>query len=458
MPDPTDASAIASHYQTDFPAGEFRERRSRVYEAIGPDAIAVLRGMPASGAFDLFRQHNDFYYLSGLEVPHAYLLLDGRKRESTLYLPPRDPHHERSEGRTLAAEDAAELCLLSGVERVHALPALEHDLQAAATVFTPRSPAEGYLACRDTLEHARRMIEADPWDGSPSLETRFEKRLTDLLPSADFSDLSPILDSLRLVKSAAEVAVMRVAGRLTALAVTEAMRCTRAGLYEYQLAAVADYCFRINGARGGGYRPIVASGDNIWNPHYFRNDAEFDSSDWVLMDYAPDVRNYTSDIGRMWPVNGRYTAWQRELYGFIVDYHKVLLSLIQPGITAAKIYQDADDQLRPRVEKTAWSRPSFKKAAQDVLSYNRHLTHPVGMAVHDVGHYHEEPLRPGIVLALDPQLWIPDEQIYVRVEDTVVVTETGVENLTAAAPLELADVERVMQEPGLLAARPDLLQ
>ena len=458
MTAPTAPSATASHYQTDFPASEFRERRNHVYEAIGPDAVAVLRGMPASGAFDLFRQHNDFYYLCGLEVPHAYLLLDGRKQESTLYLPSRDPHHERSEGRTLAVEDAPELCRLSGVEHVHALPALESDLQASATVFTPRSPAEGYLACRDTLEHARRMIESDPWDGSPSLETRFQERLAKLLPSANFSDLSPILDSLRLVKSAAEIAIMRVAGRLTAIAVTESMRCTREGLYEYQLAAVADYCFRLNGARGGGYRPIVASGDNIWNPHYFRNDATLDSSDWVLMDYAPDVRNYTSDIGRMWPVNGRYTPWQRELYGFIVDYHKVLLSLIRPGVTAATIYQEADDQMRHHVEQTAWSRSSFRKAALDVLTYNRHLTHPVGMAVHDVGHYHDEPLLPGIVLALDPQLWIPDEQIYVRVEDTVVVTETGVENLTAAAPLELDDVERVMRETGLLAARPDLLQ
>ena len=458
MADPAAASPTTSYYQTDFPASEFCDRRSRIYQAIGPDAIAVLRGMPASGAFDLFRQHNDFYYLCGLEVPHAYLLLDGRTQQTTLYLPPRDPHHERSEGRTLSTDDGPALCQLAGVDRVQELAALEPDLKQAPTVYTPRAPAEAYLACRDTLEHARRMIEADPWDGTPSLETRFEKRLTELLPSASFSDLSPILDSLRLIKSTAEIAVMRIAGRLTALAVTEAMRCTRDGIYEYQLAAVADYCYRINGARGGGYRPIVASGDNIWNPHYYRNDSILGPSDWVLMDYAPDVRNYTSDIGRMWPVNGRYAPWQRELYGFIVEYHKLLLALIRPGITAAAIYQQADDQLRPQVENTSWSRPSFRQAALDVLSYNRHLTHPVGMAVHDVGHYHEETLRPGIVLALDPQLWIPDEQIYVRVEDTVVVTETGVENLTAAAPLELADVERVMQEPGLLAARPDLLQ
>ena len=443
-------------FQRDFEPRELIDRRARVFDAIG-EGIAALRGLPASGAFDVFRQHNDFYYLCGLEVPHAYLLLDGRRRHSTLYLPSRDPHHERSEGRTLAAEDGSLICQLTGVDRVATPPQLAEDLQDPATIFTPQSPAEGRLACRDTLHHARALRDADPWDGLAPAEERFRDRLAAHFPHAQLCDLSPILDSLRLLKSPAELAVMRTAGRLTALAVCEAMRCTRTGLREFQLAAVADYCFRINGAEGGSYRPIVASGGNIWNPHYYRNDSELVAGDWVLMDYAPDIGNYTSDIGRMWPVGDRYAPWQRELYGFIVDYHKVLLSLIGPGLTAAEIYRQAEATIGPRVEEREWSRPAYRQAARDVLTYDRHLTHPVGMAVHDVGQYHDQPLQPGIVLALDPQLWVPQEQLYVRVEDTVVVTADGVENLTAAAPLELDDVERLMQQPGLIDARPDLI-
>ena len=167
------------------------------------------------------------------------------------------------------------------------------------------------------------------------------------------------------------------------------------------------------------------------------------------MDDAPDLGCYTSDIGRMWPVNGTYAHWQRELYGFIVEYHKILLRLIRPGVTVQEIYDAAAAEAEPLVERVTWSKPSFQQAAREVLSSGKHLTHPVGMAVHDVGTYHDQPLRPGIVFALDPQMWVWDEQLYIRVEDTVVVTDHGVENLTKNAPLELDDVEQVMKEPGV---------
>lgn len=301
------------------------------------------------------------------------------------------------------------------------------------------------------------MIEADPWDPSEARQAQFRHSMAKLAPQAGFSDLSPILAAMRLIKSPAEINLMRRAGQLTAMAINEAMRCTRADLYEYHLAAAAELIFLAGGARYGGYRPIVASGENIWNAHYFRNDCLLTDGNLVLMDYAPDLGCYTSDIGRMWPVSGTYSQWQRELYGFIVEYHKVLLRLIRPGVTPRQIYDEAAAQAEPLVERATWSRPSFQQAARDVLTFDKHLTHPVGMAVHDVGSYHDQPLRPGIVFALDPQMWVRDEQLYIRVEDTVVVTDSGVENLTAAAPLELDEVEQVMKQPGVYDVCPHLL-
>ena len=275
-------------------------------------------------------------------------------------------------------------------------------------------------------------------------------RLKARAPQAQIRDLSPIIDSLRLVKSPAEIELMRVAGRLTAQAATEAMRSTRPGVIEHQLQAVADYLFLADGARGGGYRAIIAGGPNAWHGHYYRNDCPLNDGDLVLFDYAPDYRYYTSDIGRMWPVNGTYAPWQRELYGFMVEYHKVLLALIRPGVMADEISKEAAAQMAKLVEKTKFSKPCYEDAARRTLEFGGHLSHPVGMAVHDVGNYQAGPLQPGTVFSVDPQLWVPEEKLYIRCEDTILVTEDGIENFTSLAPLELDDVEAVTKEQGLL--------
>ena len=448
------SSSTRPYYQRDFSAGELASRRGRIAAEIGEEAVAVVAGAHGTGAFDLFRQTNEFYYLTGVEVPHAYLLIRGGA--STLYLPAHDAHHERSEGPILHA-DAPELVReLTGVEEVRPLSALAVDLRDARTLYTPHSPPEGRQACRDTLLFQRRAASADPWaDAAPS-EQWLREKVRAANPDAELRDLSPALDGMRLVKSPRELELMRQAGRLTGLAVREAMRSTRAGLHEFHLGAAAEYLFSVNGARGGGYRPIIAGGANIWNAHYYRNNCALRDGDLVLMDYAPDFGYYTSDIGRMWPVNGRYSPVQRELYGFMVAYHKTLLRYLRPGVTPETVLGEAAAAMRPMVESTEWSQPTFRRAAERTLEFPGHLSHPVGMAVHDVGRYFGKPMEPGLVFALDPQLWVPEEQLYVRVEDTVAITETGVEVLTSAAPLELDEVEALVGAGGLLQQLPPL--
>ncbi|HEX3999667.1 MAG TPA: aminopeptidase P N-terminal domain-containing protein [Pirellulales bacterium] len=432
-------------FQKDFSAGEFASRRKRIVEAIG-EGVAIVQGAPANGAFDRFRQTNEFYYLCGVEVPHAYLSIDGATGTSGLYLPRRDPQMERIEGRQWSCDDAEDLRALTGVEAVRPLDGLIADIGQPRRIFACHSPAEGRQMCRDELRHARALQAADPIvGGDPPPELALIAQFRARWPGAQICDLSSVLDRLRTVKSPREVELMRRSGSLTAAAIAEAMRATVPGMYEYRLAALADYRFAVEGAQGPGYRAIVAGGENIWNAHYFRNNCRLKDGDLVLMDYAPDLGYYTSDIGRMWPVSGRYSPLQRELYGFIVEYHKTLLRLIRPGALADQIHREAAKQMTAVVENTRWSKPSYEQAARNTLQFTGHLSHGVGMAVHDAGNYREEPLAPGIVFALDPQMWVHEEQLYIRVEDTVVVTESGVENLTAAAPVELDDVESHMQ-------------
>jgi Xaa-Pro aminopeptidase len=306
----------------------------------------------------------------------------------------------------------------------------------------------------DTAQNAQREVFSDPWDGRLDRMRWFIALLRQRCPATEIRDLAPILNELRFIKSLREVELLRMAGKLSARGVIEAMRSTRPGAWEHQLDAVMRYTYLVNGARDAGYRAIIASGANIRFGHYRANNAQLTDGDLVLVDCAPDYHYYTSDIGRMWPVNGRYSNVQRELYGFVVAYHKVFLDLIRPGVTAEQITADAAERMRGVVERTRWSKPIYAQAARDALKWPYHMTHPVGMAVHDVGHYRGKPLQPGVVLTLDPTLRVPEEQLYIRSEDTLLITEDGYENFTADAPLELDDVERTIVQAGMLQSYP----
>jgi Xaa-Pro aminopeptidase len=147
----------------------------------------------------------------------------------------------------------------------------------------------------------------------------------------------------------------------------------------------------------------------------------------------------------MWPVNGHYSVLQRELYGFVVAYHETLIDLIRPLITVAELAREAADRMRARWRTWPFSKDGYREAARAMIESEIAFTHPVGMAVHDVGEYRHDPLRPGLVFALDPQMWVPNESLYIRVEDTVVVTQSGIEVLTSDAPRALADVEEAIR-------------
>jgi Xaa-Pro aminopeptidase len=441
-------------FQKDFTPDELAGRRRRVLDAIGSDAVALIQGAEKEGSHDLFRQTNDFYYLCGVETPHAYLLLDGRAQTCALFLPHQSRQRVENEGELLSADNAETTRALTGVNAVYGIEELSRFLDGARVLYTRLRMAEGAMMSWDTLQASQREIFSDPWDGRPDRMRWFVGLLRQRCPAAEIRDLAPILNELRFIKSPREVELLRMAGKLSALGVIEAMRSTRPGAWEHQLDAVMRYIYLVNGARDAGYRAIIASGANIRFGHYRANNAQLTDGDLVLVDCAPDYHYYTSDIGRMWPVNGRYSDVQRELYGFVVEYHKAFLELIRPGVTAEQITAEAAERMRAVVEATRWSKPIYAQGARDALKWAYHMTHPVGMAVHDVGHYRGKPLQPGVVLTLDPTLRVPEEQLYIRSEDTLLITEDGFENFTAAAPLELDDVEATIAQAGMLQRFP----
>jgi Xaa-Pro aminopeptidase len=455
-----------SLFTTDFPAEEFATRRGAIYKAIGPNGLALLQGAPAPPGYTRFRQSNEFYYLTGIESPHAYVLLDGATSRATLYLPHRNERREQSEGKLLSAEDADEIRTLSGVDMVAGTDMLgEHLARAARTsgrvLFTPMSPAEGFAMSRDLAIRAVGDRAADPFDGGPSREGLLVQTLRTRFPQVEIRDLSPTLDGLRLIKSPRELALIKKATRLSGLALMEAMRSTAPGVYEYELDAMAKYVFYRNGAQGEAYYSLIASATNAWYPHYNAGKRQMRDGDFLLMDFAPDVGYYMSDVTRMMPVNGTFSPSQRELYGFYVAAYRTVLDAIRPGVTAQEVIKDAVKRMEVILAGARFSKPAYEAAARRfVEGYQRQAANPlaglghwVGMATHDVGN-DRGPLRPGMVFTIEPEMRVPEEKTYIRLEDLVVITATGKEIVSDFVPYEIDAIERLMKEEGMLQRYP----
>ncbi len=453
-------------FTSDFPPEELAARRSLLFDAMGTEGLAVLQGAPSPPGYTRFRQSNEFYYLTGIESPHAYLLLDGGSRRATLFLPHRNLAREASEGKLLSAEDADLVKRLSGLDEVQPTEMLLEDLArrgrtgTSHRLYTPLRPAEGASMSRDlALRHVADSGN-DPGDGQTSREGRFVRLLLERFPWLEVKDLTPALDASRLIKSPREIALIKRATRLACLALQEAMRSTVPGLYEHELDGLAKFVFFRNGAQGEAYYSLIASGPNALYPHYNAGRRRMKDGELLLMDFAPDVGYYMSDITRMWPVNGRFSSGQRELYGFYLACYRAILKAIRPGATPGAIMKEAAGEMEKVLAGARLSKPAYEAAARDFVTRYREaadarprLGHWVGMATHDVGD-DTGPLRPGMVFTIEPALRVPEEQLYLRLEDLVIVTDRGPDLPSDWLPMDMAAIEKVMAEEGLLQKYP----
>lgn len=449
------------HFQTDFSIENFQDRRTSIVESIGDNAIALVQGASGRAGFSVFRQTNTFYYLTGLETDHAYLLLNGKDKRVTLYLPHRDEGREKGQGKILSAEDKDLVKELTGVDRVKGIEFLSTDLlrtglikSDAPVLYSPLSPAETGNDSRDELLYGQARTASDPWDVQSSRESLFVQKISSQFPQFEIRDLGPILDAMRLIKSKEEIVLIRKATQIAGLGIMEAMRSTKPGVYEYQLDAAAKYVFHLNGARGDGYASIIGGGTNAFMGHYFHKTDVLSTGELVLMDYAPDYRYYTSDVTRIWPVDGTFDKAQQELYNYIEAYRDALFKYIKPGTTSDKVLDQAQADMKNYLVGKTFAKPAYLKAVQEGVKFRGHFQHPVGMAVHDVGTVHRVPLRAGMVFTIDPMIWIPEERLYIRIEDVALVTNDGVENLSAFVPSSIKEIERTIKEKGLIEFHP----
>jgi Xaa-Pro aminopeptidase len=441
-----------------FPPEEFAAHREALFARIG-DAVAVLQGAAELPGYQRFRQSNHFFYLTGVEVPRALLLLDGKSRSTTLFLPPRNAAMERMEGPVLVPGDEA--ARATGIAEVRPRDAFAEVFARVArgrVVYTPLRGESLAAGSPDAVTRHAAATRSDPWDGRASREAAFVEKLKAAAPGIEIRSLDPALDALRMIKTPREIEAMRASTAVACRAMAEAMRAARPGMREHDIEAIGNYVFTSAGAQGIAYFALVATGANAIHPHYHGGTDELKDGDLVLFDYAPDLSYYASDVTRMFPANGRFSRAQRELYGTYVRLYEVLMKAIRPGAAPRDVIRTAVRAMEHIVSVTSFSNPRHKAAVEEFLdgfrrSTRNSLGHMLGMEAHDVTTAYET-LEPGMVFTIEPQLRVPDEKIYVRLEDVILVTKTGYENLSASVPIDIDGIEKLMAEPSRFDTAP----
>ena len=421
-----------------FDKAEYAARRAKLVEKI-PDGVAVLLGATPTTGGEFF-QNNDMMYFTGVEIPNAALIIDGRSKTSTLFFTISDSG-ARNEGINLDLVHNA--AALTGIERVAPIdqftPALSRLAGSGAVVYTSFKPEElTREASAEKLATLQNSMTLNLWDGRLTRELQFVKHLRERFPQATVKDASPFIWELRAIKSAAEIEHLRKVGRLGVEAHKAMLKATRVGAPEYEMSAAFEYAIRKAGARDVAYNVIISSDENHPYLHYYRHDRILADGDFIVVDAGPNLDYYVVDISASYPANGRFTSRQREIYEAAQAIEEACMQVYRPGIEA----KDVQPLVLEILKKKGFN---IDKDLFRIRTMQTGISHNVGMATHDVSAGPRGPLKPGMVFACDIYAVFADEKLGVRVEDTIVITETGCENLTPGLPRTVAEIEAFMK-------------
>jgi Xaa-Pro aminopeptidase len=417
------------------PLSVFHERRARLIRDTGGDGVVVLFGYreaDVAASVTPFRQNEEFYYLTGWNEREAMMLLVPKPRQAgaaaelereILYIPPRDAAQEKWTGPKLGAEDA-DAPARTGFVTVHSTSLFPSDLQEAlkdfSKIYTELTP--------------------QPESGEECFQADMVSKIHKLAPLATLADLRPQLARMREVKTAGEIALIRKAAEASMDAQLAAMKAVKPGMWEYQIAALMKYEFERRGCEWPAYPPIVGSGFFSTVLHYDQDSHQMQDGDVVVMDVAGSYSGYASDITRTLPVNGHFTTRQREIYEIVLGAQKAALAAAKPGMYLCRrgakgLFEIAYDYINTHGKDLH---------GQPLGPYFIHgLSHPIGLNVHDPFDYNR-PLEPGMVITLEPGIYLPEEKIGVRIEDNILITPDGNELLTRRLLRDPDEIERLM--------------
>ncbi|KQL53949.1 peptidase M24 [Heyndrickxia shackletonii] len=409
----------------------FVHNRENLYEKLEDQSILVLFAgkAPQKSADEAYKfvPNRNFYYVTGVNEPNNIFLAVKRdnKVEEYLFIVKSDPVLEKWVGKTISVEEAKDL---SGVENIQFTEQFESFF--ARTVSSLQT-ANVYVD-----------LERSELDTLTTKSQQFVKQLQTNYPFLQVKNVYPVICDLRLYKKTEEIEKIKQAIEITKKGIYNLMSNAKPGMKEYQLEAHFDFVLKTEGVKDFAFPTIVASGQNGTVLHYDKNDAVAEDGSLVLLDLGAQHDYYSADISFTFPVNGKFTERQKTFYNIVLRALRETTDLIKPGVPFTKLNEHTKKVLAEECMKLG-----LIKEESEISKYYYHgVSHSLGLDTHDVGNYRDKVLEPGMVLTVEPGLYIEEEGIGIRIEDDVLVTENGNENLSKDIIRSIEDIEAFMNK------------
>ena len=419
----------------------FIDNRERFKSMMEPNSLAIFHSndiYPTSADGTMpFKQATDILWLSGVDQEDSVLVIfpDAKRNEDKelLFLTETNDLIAVWEGEKLTKKEAFEV---SGIQTVYWLSEFDTIMKSLMS-----QTENVYLL---TQEHLRRNTPVQ------TREMRLNAELKKIYPNHNYKRSAPFLNKLRAIKTALEIEVMKIAAEITAAGFNRVLKFLKPDCWEHEIEAEFIHEFVKRRSRGFAYSPIIGSGSNACVLHYLENNKQCISGDLILIDVGAEYANYACDVTRCFPVNGKFTDRQREVYESVLRVEKASIELLKPGAVLSEYHKRVGDLMtkelinlnllsQEEVDNQNPSWPAYKK-------YFMHGTsHYLGLDVHDYGLWDGSPMEAGMVFTCEPGIYIPEEGIGIRIEDDILITSSGYINLTKEIPKEVSEIEAAMK-------------
>ena len=410
---------------------DYNKRRQTVFDRMADNSIAVLySGIEhhvSADEYDLFTAHanRNFFYLTGLRRDKMALVLDKAAAEpkTTLFIEEADPTMERWYGRKVTVDEAKEL---SGIDNVRFIDELDGALDMIMT------REDVYTAYFDTYRHQKEDL--------PDYNVVKANEFKAAYPGVSIRNLFPFVAEQRMQKDEDEIDLTKEAIKLTDVALKNVLKNLKPGMFEYEAQADFEYSIRRNGAEWTAFPTIAGSGMNGTMLHYDTNQDMMEDGSLLLMDLGARVRGYNSDITRTYPVNGKYTERQRQVYDIVLEANRTVLKEAKPGMTTLDL-----NNICKKVLAAGCIKLGLIEKEEEIGRYYMHgVSHHLGLDVHDVTVDSKKKLRPGAIISDEPGLYIDEWEIGIRIEDDLLITEDGAICLSEEIMRDADEIEAYM--------------